>query len=67
MLYSLYRQWRRSSLKGFIKRVVVYSFGYRCYNCGCYSMKIVDQLRVGDCMREAWKCKRCDARMVEIF
>jgi len=66
MIYALYRQWRRSSWIGFLKRLYSYVFGQECYSCE-FRMRLVEQFRVGDCMREQWRCKECGAGLGEIY
>lgn len=68
MMYALYRQWRRSNLIGFIRRVRNYMYGRTCVNPLCRAMmQLTEQFRVGECMRERWVCEKCGSGMGEIY
>ena len=66
------RQWQRSSLKGFVKRMLSYIFGQKCYMSGCKGrLRYKGQYRVGasihSSVREHWVCNKCEATLGDCY
>jgi len=53
----LKRQWRRSSLRGFVKRLASYLFGQPCYAHDCKDRMYIEHIELHHWgIREAWRC-----------
>lgn len=69
---NLKRQWKRSSLIGFIRRLLYYGIGHRCYMLGCDGrIKYKGDYRVGSSIRssvnEHWECDKCKATLGDCY
>ena len=70
----IHKQWRRSSLLGFSRRILAYLFG-QCYPHRCVSifrdhsgrLFLKSRIQVGDCFRERWECRECYCGVEEIY
>ncbi len=69
---NLLRQWKRSSLLGFTKRLSRYIFGQKCGYMNCRGrLRYKGKYRVGSSINssvmEHWECDKCDATLGDIY
>jgi len=63
----IYRQWKRSNLLGFAKRMGQYILGQRCYTTGCKDRMLLVELVVRHWVFERWYCEGCKASKGDLY
>lgn len=63
----LIKQWKRSSMIGFIRRMRDYLIGRECISCHRRHMLMQTRVKIKEAFYEKWACVYCGAKSGEIF